>query len=220
MDALEQGKKHFENENYQAALDCFTSFLSMHILHADALFFRAICHRKLGDYKSSIIDFTAVLKKLPEEATIYSERGVSYFHNKQIDLSLQDMDKAVALEPHKAYRYSSRAFIKAYKDVEGAIADYKKAIALDPEDEISYNNLGLLEENQGRYKEAQESYKKSNEIIGYHPEQRQQPTPPSTPETTATTPSFGSVFASVFTSQAARKDFWNFVKNIFGKGKE
>lgn len=219
MDALEQGKKYFEENNYQAALDCFTLFLSMNTLHADALFFRAICHRKLGDYKSSIIDFTAVLKKLPEEATIFSERGVSYFHNKQVDLSLKDMDKAVELEPHKAYRYSSRAFIKAYKDVEGAIADYKKAIALDPEDEISHNNLGLLEENQGRYKEAQENYKKSNEIIGYDPEKHQQQVPPSIPKATEEPPSFGSVFASLFNSQAARKDFWNFVISIFGRNK-
>lgn len=219
MDTLEQGKKHFENDNFSEALASFTQYLTEHINHADALFFRAICHRKLGDYKSSIIDFTAVLKKLPEEATIYSERGVSYFHNKQIDLSLKDMDKAVELEPQKAYRYSSRAFIKAYKDVEGAIADYKKAIEIDPKDEISFNNLGLLEENSGRYKEAQEHYKKSNEIIGYDPEARQQkdeqeeitPTPNEQP-------TFGSVFASVFTSNAARKDFWDFVKKIFGKG--
>lgn len=220
MDALEQGKKYVEEENYSEAVKSLTNFLTENINHADALFFRAICHRKLGDYKSSIIDFTAVLNKLPEEATIYSERGVSYFHNKQIDLSLKDMDKAVELEPYKAYRYSSRAFIKAYRDVEGAIADYKKAIEIDPKDEISFNNLGLLEENRGRYKEAQENYEKSNKIIGYNPDKRGlkeeiEEERPTTPEEKQ---SFGDVFTSVFTSQAARKDFWEFVKNIFGKG--
>lgn len=219
MDALEQGKKHFEEENYSEAIKSLTNFLTENINHADALFFRAICYRKLGDYKSSIIDFTAVLKKLPEEATIYSERGVSYFHNKQIDLSLKDMDKAVELEPNKAYRYSSRAFIKAYEDVDAAIADYKKAIEIDPQDEISFNNLGLLEENLGRYKDAQESYKKSNEIIGYNPEKRQQKEEQEEiPTTPNEQPTFGSVLTSIFTSNAARKDFWDFVKKIFGKG--
>ena len=213
MDALEQGKKHFEEENYSEAVKSLTNFLTKNINHADALFFRAICYRKLGDYKSSIIDFTAVLKKLPEEATIYSERGVSYFHNKQIDLSLKDMDKAVELEPNKAYRYSSRAFIKAYKDVEGAIADYKKAIEIDPKDEISFNNLGLLEENSGRYKEH---YKKSNEIIGYNPEKRQQKEEPIVEK--EETKTMGNVLKSLFTSAAARKDLWQFVKNIFRKG--
>ena len=62
MDALEQGKNYFENDNFSEALASFTQYLTEHINHADALFFRAICHRKLGDYKSSIIDFTAVLK--------------------------------------------------------------------------------------------------------------------------------------------------------------
>ena len=39
------------------------------------------------------------------------------------------------------------------KDTKGAIADYNKAIELDPEDEISLNNLGLLQEKVGRMKE-------------------------------------------------------------------
>lgn len=216
MDALEQGKKYFENDNFSEALISFTQYLTAHINHADALFFRAICHRKLGDYKSSIIDFTAVLKKLPEEATIYSERGVSYFHNKQIDLSLKDMDKAVELEPINAYRYSSRAFIRAYMDVDGAIADYKKAIELDPKDEIAYNNLGLLEENAGRFKDAQENYKKSNELIGYNPEKRQQQAEPIVEK--EKTKTLWNVLKSLFISAAARKDLWQFVKNIFRKG--
>ena len=77
----------------------------------------------------------------------------------------------------------------------------------------------MLEENSGRYKEAQEHYKKSNEIIGYDPETRQQKDEQEEiPLTPNEQPTFGSVFASVFTSNAARKDFWDFVKKIFGKG--
>jgi len=152
---------------------------------------------------------------LPEEPSIYSERGVSYFHNKQIDLALKDMDRAVEFEPSNPYRYSSRAFILAYKDVDAAILDYKKAIELDPKDDIAYNNLGLLEENAGRFKDAQESYKKSNELIGYEPEKRQQQEEPIVEK--EATKTIGNVLKSLFTSAAARKDLWQFVKNIFGK---
>lgn len=215
MGKLQQGKDFFEQAAYNEAILVLTQFLEENINHADALYYRAISYRKVGDFKSSIVDFTAMLKKLPEEPSIYSERGVSYFHNKQIDLSLKDMDKAVELEPNNAYRYSSRAFIRAYRDVDAAIADYKKAIELDPKDEIAYNNLGLLEENAGRFKDAQESYKKSNELIGYQPEKKHQQEEPIVEKEIPKT--IGNELKSLFTSAAARKDLWQFVKNIFGK---
>lgn len=216
MNKLQQGKDFFEQAAYDKTIFVLSQFLEENINHADALYYRAISYRKVGDFKSSIVDFTAILKKLPEEASIYSERGVSYFHNKQIDLALKDMDRAVEFEPRNPYRYSSRAFILAYKDVDAAILDYKKAIELDPKDDIAYNNLGLLEENAGRFKEAQINFKKSNEIIRYNPEKRQQKE--EIPTTLDKQPTFGSVFTSIFTSNAARKDFWNFVKKFFGKG--
>jgi tetratricopeptide (TPR) repeat protein len=215
MDKLQQGKDFFEQAAYNKTILVLTQFLEENINHADALYYRAISYRKVGDFKSSIVDFTAMLKKLPEEASIYSERGVSYFHNKQIDLALKDMDRAVEFEPNNPYRYSSRAFILAYKDVDAAILDYKKAIELDPKDDIAYNNLGLLEENAGRFKDAQESYKKSNELIGYEPEKRQQQEESIVEKEAPKT--IGNVLQSLFTSAAARKDLWQFVKNIFGK---
>ena len=97
MDKLQQGKDFFEQAAYNKTILVLTQFLEENINHADALYYRAISYRKVGDFKSSIVDFTAMLKKLPEEASIYSERGVSYFHNKQIDLALKDMEKLIEL---------------------------------------------------------------------------------------------------------------------------
>lgn len=216
MDLLTQGKALFKNAQYDKSIEVFTTFLISNINHADALYYRAISYRKIGNYKNSIVDFTAILKKLPDEASIYSERGVSYFHNKQIDLSLKDMNKAVELEPENPYRYSSRAYIMAYKDVGAAINDYKKAIELDPKDDISYNNLGLLEENAGRFKDANESFDKSNHLIGYKPENR------SKNEILASDNAekekyFVNLVMSLFTSKSARKDFWHFLQQIFKK---
>ncbi|MBW6483687.1 MAG: tetratricopeptide repeat protein [Vicingaceae bacterium] len=216
MNLLDQGKELFNKAQYDGTIEVLSEFLVHHINNADALYYRAISYRKTGDYKSSIVDFTAMLKKLPEEAIIYSERGVSYFHNKQLDLALKDMNKAVELEPENPYRYSSRAFILAYKDVDAAILDYKKAIELDPKDDIAYNNLGLLEENAGHFKEAKESFDKSNELIGYNPEKRQEKKIEPQPEIKNNT--MRSLITSIFTSKAARKDFFCFLKQIFRKG--
>lgn len=219
MTLLEQGKDFFEKNAYKEVVSTLSQFLETNINHADALYYRAISYRKIGDFKSSIVDFTAILKKLPEEASIYSERGVSYFHNKQIDLSLKDMNKAVELEPENPYRYSSRAYIMAYKDVDAAINDYKKAIELDSKDEIAYNNLGLLEENAGRFKEAKDNFDKSNQLIGYEPNKKNKKTTEKEAISSEIIKehTFSSIIKSIFTSTAARKDFWIFVKNIFKK---
>jgi|SRR5690554_143227 len=105
-------------------------------------------------FKDAIYWYTRALSLSPN-ADIYSERAVSYFHNDQLKESLEDMNRAQELEPQRAYRYASRAYIKdAMGDLEGAIRDYEKAIELDPEDAIAHNNLGLLIEKSGHHQKA------------------------------------------------------------------
>ena len=48
----------------------------------------------------------------------------------------------------------------------GAIEDYKKALELDPEDAVTWNNLGLLEEQLGYQEQARERYRVSDELLG------------------------------------------------------
>ena len=222
MNKLEEGKTLLTNNEFEKALLLFDDFLTENNNHADALFFRGLCHRKLGRFDLSVIDFTAVIKKLPDEATIYSERGVSYYHQKEYRLALDDLNKAVALEPHKPYRYSSRAYIRAYLDIDGAIADYEKAIELDPQDEIAHNNLGLLLENKGNMRAAKKNFKRSNEIIGYDPEGREMEgrSPKSDdgdPKTDNEPKSIGKVMLDVFRNKETRKEFIEFLKSGLSK---
>lgn len=172
MSKLEEGKKLFEDQKFEEALPLFTAYLSEKDNHGDALFFRGLCYRKLGKFQESVNDLTLLITRLPEEADLYSERGVSYFHLKDYKTALIDMNKAVELQPENPYRYSSRAYIRAYLDVDGAVADYEKATILDPKDDIAYNNLGLLLEKRGKLKAAQQKFKKSDEIIGYDSKKR------------------------------------------------
>ena len=144
MDQLQEAKALFEKQEYEATIKLLNTFLEKHTENADALYLRAISYRKIGKFELSITDLTTILIRLPDEPTLLSERGVSYYHNKQIERSLKDMDKAVEFDPNNSYRYASRAYIKAKIDVDGAIEDYKKAVELDPEDAIALNNLGLL----------------------------------------------------------------------------
>lgn len=215
MSKLEEGKKLFNENKFEEALTCFTQFLSENSNHGDALFFRGLAYRKIGKFHESINDFTALISRLPEVATLYSERGVSYYHLKDYETALIDLNKAVAIEPNNPYRYSSRAYIRAYIDIEGAIADYEKAVELDPKDEIALNNLGLLQENKGNIKEAQKRFKQSNEIIGYNPEKRQ--AKDESDEEEIETRSLGKLMLDVFTDKKTRNEYFNFLKGFFKK---
>lgn len=116
------------------------------------------------DYQGALDDYNRCIAE-EENPNVYSERGVVYFHLKNLSKSLADMDYAAELEPENPYRYASRAYIKdAMGDLEGAILDYEKAIQLDPEDSIAHNNLGLLLEKRGYQQKAASFFKKADQL--------------------------------------------------------
>jgi len=146
------------------------------------------------------------------------------FKNQQIDLALNDLNKAVELDTNNPFRYTSRAFIRAYVDIDGAIEDYQKAIELDPDDEIAYNNLGLLQEQKGNFKEAKKSFNESNKIIGYNPEKRQEKQEKKIKDFETldlpkekTYSSSWELFKGIFTSNEIRKEYFLFLKKFFHK---
>ncbi len=226
MSKLEKGKELFKAAKFEEALALFSSFLKDNKEHGDALFFRGLAYRKTEQFQKSVDDLSLLINRLPDTADLYSERGVSYFHLKEYKTALNDMNKAVELEPENSYRYSSRAYIRGYLDIDGAIKDYEKATQLDPKDDIAYNNLGLMLEKQGKLKQAQQKFKKSNEITGYDPDAKKEVEPEVKKEVVAEQPkidanptesSIGRVMLDVFRNKETRKEYFNFLKTIFKK---
>jgi tetratricopeptide (TPR) repeat protein len=118
------------------------------------------------DFEGALKDYSQAIKQ-EEDPFLYSERGVVYFHLKDLKNSLGDMEYALNLEPENPYRYSSRAYIKdAMGDLVGAIKDYEEAVRLDPEDSIAYNNLGLLLEKQGYKEKAKRNFERADSLAG------------------------------------------------------
>lgn len=127
MQKLEKGKHLYNQQKFEKAMVVLSEFLIEYPNHADGLFYRGVCYRKLDQFNESITDFNAILTKLPDEPTLLCERAISLFKNEQIELALADLNKAVDLDNKNPYRYTSRAYIRAYVDIEGAIEDYKKS---------------------------------------------------------------------------------------------
>lgn len=162
---LLQVKELFNNKDFNKALPILNKLLNEHPNDTQSLYFRAIALRHTDQLELSIADLSKAVSINPEDADIVAERAVGYIHLKQYLEALADMEKALQLD-ERAYRYSSRAFVKGMlKDYEGAIADYEKAIELDPEDEVAYNNLSLVQEKMGWKDKAQKNADKSMDLV-------------------------------------------------------
>ncbi len=172
-----------------------------------------------NDYHSAVELLTRALELDGGEVEFFAERAVCYLHLDQHELSMFDMNRAIELEPHYSYRYSCRAYLKGkMNNAQGAVDDYEIAVRLDPEDYIALNNLGLAQENLGYWEKAQQNYKKSNELIGYDPENRVIKGDIAVPRTEAepqTKETRSAVVKSVFTKRSGFKDFVRFIRNGF-----
>jgi Flp pilus assembly protein TadD len=124
-------------------------------------------HKLLNDGKvtEAIEAYSKALEINPDNADIYSDRGVAHLHNMDKIHCFADLNKAMDLQPNYSYRYASRAFAKNnFGDLAGAILDYEKAVELDPDDAVAQNNLGLLLEQQGYKKSAEARYARADKL--------------------------------------------------------
>jgi len=190
----------------------------------------AEAYYQAGDWAPALAAFDALLEGGMRDGNLLHDRAVCVFQLGRKKEALDQLDEAVALEPDNPYRYSSRAWIRAaLKDVDGAIADYRKALEIDPEDAITLNNLGLLEEQYGMRKAAQERFKRADTLMGILKEAGVDPADAAakptesanaaanTPESDAAEPAgdeslWGEVKA-VFTTPGRGKEFLRFLKN-------
>ena len=161
------------------------------------------------------------------------DRAVCHFHCGEKELAMTWLDKAAEIQPDYSYRYSSRGWMKqAMGDLEGAIEDCKKALDLDPDDAVTWNNLGLLEEQLGYRKEAKERYKVSDELRemlkerGIDPENtapQRLKDPPANPtseddDLSTEQPKVWSEIKRAVWTKEGRKELWAFVRNGFTLG--
>ncbi len=169
------------------------------------------------DFDGALVILNKIIETNGADIEALYERGVLYTNLKQLDLALFDFNKLIEIRPDYPFYFSCRAFIKSsLKDIKGAISDYEYAIKLDPEDAIAYNNLGLLQEQQGFKLQAEKSFEKSNEFLGYNPNRYGEGNLEKTPEENNEEPlSKSDVVKSVFTDKSMFKEFIGFIKNGF-----
>lgn len=223
----------YRASNIDELLDLCKKVLAQDPQNLHARYYHALGNRKKGNLLESVSAMDQIVRENPQEADFWAERGVTYLHLNNKEKALEDFNMALTLNPDNAYRYSSRAFARAhFKDIDGAIKDYQKALEIDPEDIASLNNLGLLEEQQGRKSAAKTLYEKADnaagvkytdpsklkEIAKEHQEQQEQQAPVETQTDQKLTFSFYLKTAreTLFTKKG-REEFLSFFRDKLKK---
>jgi tetratricopeptide (TPR) repeat protein len=118
-----------------------------------------------ADYLNAIKILSNVLPTVSNKRDIFYNRAVCYLNTTQFELAVFDFSVLIEIDPNKAFNYSCRAFAKARTDdKKGAIADYEKALELEPDNPITYNNMGLVQEEIGYIKQANKSFEQSDDL--------------------------------------------------------
>jgi tetratricopeptide (TPR) repeat protein len=103
-------------------------------------------YRKTGEYSEALKLFTRVIVKLPDDKSVYLERGLVYQEMGNHTFAINDFKKAIELDSMSslAYFYIGTSKLKSRSMVRDAIDDFKKSESLDQtlENAGIYDGLG------------------------------------------------------------------------------
>ncbi len=123
-----------ETGDYALAIKDFNSVIARDRNNEDAIILRANCNIAIGKGQSAMNDYSRVLNMNPKNALALQSRGILYFDQKRYDLALEDLNKAIKIQP-TAIAYFYRGAIKDMKnDTKGACSDLKSAADLGHEE--------------------------------------------------------------------------------------
>lgn len=181
---------------------------------------------KLGRFEDALGLWNTLISRDGGNPEYYCERGVCKF-NLGYRSALEDLDKALEMDPENPYRHSSRAYVlDKYGRTEEAYHGYLEAARLDPEDEITQNNLGIVEQKLGYTKESRERFAEQERRLGLSdlrtgPDSTQK-SPLNASDRFEPNPKKGSKWAEIRKMLSSGEEFSAFLKEaraLFRKGK-
>ena len=119
----------------------------------------ALKSAKKGDYNFAIAALNLLIKRHPENAIDYNNRGLVYFQSGERQKAVCDFNKALQINPRLASAYNNRAnYYAEAGDLEAALADYEQALDLDPSHVRAWINRGITLRDLGEYTEAIDNF--------------------------------------------------------------
>lgn len=168
---INTGNLHYNNKEYDLALEQYTAAIRLNSNHFDAYLNRGCAYLMLGNKNSSALeDFNTAISINPKHFLAYYNRGLTYHRFEKIDAALKDYDRTIELNPNYSSAYISRGLLKAdfSEDYGAALKDYNHVLHSEDtsvEDlENTYLNRALLRSKLDDIRGAIQDYSKIIEL--------------------------------------------------------
>ncbi|NER79393.1 MAG: tetratricopeptide repeat protein [Leptolyngbya sp. SIO1D8] len=126
---------------------------------------QAFAASQAGQYETAEEYWTKLLEFLPNEAAIWSNRGLIRVSQYHLDEAIADYTQAIQLSPSSVDPYLNRgAAYEVKQDWDAAIADYNHVLSLDPEEAGALNNRGNAEAGLGDWDAAVADYRQAADL--------------------------------------------------------
>lgn len=126
---------------------------------------QAFAASQTGQYAAAEDYWTQLLDLLPNEAAIWSNRGLVRVSQYHLDEAIADYTQSIALAPDSVDPYLNRGAAYEVKgDWQAAIADYNHVLAIDPEEAGALNNRGNAEAGLGNWEQAIADYQRAADL--------------------------------------------------------
>ena len=161
-DYLEKAIKHYENEEYQEAVDTWNEILKINPEYEIDYFDKAFAEDEIKLYEESIKNYTKYLSENSDCHAAFNNRGRCQYKLKNYTAAIKDYTKAIKLEPSEALYLDNRA--EAYywnNEYQKALKDWKKVLKINPDYNINYYYKAYTENELGLYQEALSSIEKN-----------------------------------------------------------
>jgi Tfp pilus assembly protein PilF len=132
----ERGFRYFDRQDYEAAREGFDRAIELDPQECPAYFGRGHYWLQRGEYATAVDEFSKALEICPDYGDIYISRGWIYLeHLDRADLALDDLNRAVELDPKGPHPRFQRALAHDRLDhVAEARRDYEAFLRLSEGD--------------------------------------------------------------------------------------
>jgi len=165
-----RAKVKIEIQNLEGAIEDLTNVVQLDPGNAEAYYQRSNLYLELNYHRDySIRDLSEAIaldskntKYLVRRAYVRATTINSYSGKKEYDMAINDLNRAMRIDPHDGNLYYLRATYELEEEMrQQAMLDYDKAIELNPNESKYYGERGLLNLLLEKYQQSASDFNKA-----------------------------------------------------------